>query len=154
MLHVMSPAFRDENITSSLYLCNLFLIFSVVIISGYMCARVSLYTIVPCTYGNNYEYVSYWLLFVQYVMSLAFFCWYASLWILCNYGYIFVTVHTLIISSYPPSCSIVRWSFCATVLCFSNDTVTMIVNVTDPQLGLFVQAVQSANWFILFDDRM
>ena len=68
---------------------------SVIIVSDYTYTRVHLLTITICTDDMiiNILHVCYWLLLVCFVIEWTYFS-YASMWILCNYGYIHITGYT------------------------------------------------------------
>ena len=86
---------------------------------------------------------------------------YVSLFVICCYLYsmllarhICATGFVLIISLHSP-CNIVNYSLFVSVLCLSDDTMSlMLVNVSDLQACLFVQDVSIVNRFILCDERV
>ena len=49
--NVMLVILNDDNTTGNLYLCRVFYVLTVIVISDYICTRVCFYTIVICTNG-------------------------------------------------------------------------------------------------------
>ena len=67
----MLLALKGDNTTGSLCLCHLVYVLSMIIISGYICPRVHLYTITICTDGMImiYFYFYNWVLFAWGVIG-------------------------------------------------------------------------------------
>ena len=70
--HVLLLALTDDNTTGSLYLCNLFYVFGVIMIYNYISTWVHLHTIVIYT-DDMVMNMSLCLLFVHYVIGQAYF---------------------------------------------------------------------------------
>ena len=102
---------------------------------GHLCiypykSRVHLYKIMVFTDGTTRNMCPYALLTaigaVCYWLTV-YHLWCASMWILYNYRYICVTVWCTVLSLYTPSYNIVRCGFYLTMLCLSDDPVSLIV---------------------------
>ena len=80
--HVMLIIFNDDNTTGSSWLCHLYFVPCIRVVSDYVYKTIidmclCLLLVATCTQ-------CYWL--------GIFYFWYASMWIFCNYGYICVSV--------------------------------------------------------------
>ena len=96
--HVMLHSKAKTFMTGSLYLHCLFYDLSMIMISVYICTRVHLYIIIIDTDGPIMN-MCLCLLFVWYIIGLAYFTTHMHLYEYCaNYGCICLTVHVLIIS--------------------------------------------------------
>ena len=116
-----------DNTTASLYLCHLFSMLSLIMLSAYLCTRMYLNTIALSTDGTIVNMCPCLLLVVICAVCQwpgVFYYWYACIWILCNYRCICVNINVLTISLHPPSSNVVKCSFCIPVLCLSDDTVS------------------------------
>ena len=117
---------KDDNTTGSFWLCHLFYMLSMIMISEHISTRMDLYAMVKCTY----KYVSMFTIDCYLCsVSLAgvYHYWYESICILCNYGCNHVTFHLLIIAVDPHPYNIVRHDFCVSVWCLYENQVSLIV---------------------------
>ena len=123
-----------------------------------ICTRMHLYTIVvcrddvimnicPCLLLVAISAICHWHSILYYL--------YVSIWILCNYGWICITVCMIMISLHPLSYNIVRCGFCSTVQCLSGDHVSLTIWECHWFVPLFfVQAVPRANRLFLCEQRV
>ena len=70
---MMLLTLKDDNTTDSFYPCHLFCVLSMCRISNYICTRVHIDTIAICIDGvlRLGVYISYWLLSLDYFISMA-----------------------------------------------------------------------------------